>query len=570
MADFSHLMNVQTSLTKRTWPRSTTNVKSRASIFENAQRDAPGLPTFFTREKSKSLGKKKSPKDEQFDGFGDDHADVTPTKVNKRDVITARVSLFNQQNHCATCDRPVFHGPELTEVDGRRYHNWCFRCESCQAKLSNCTGNFRIENNKNFCHRCFDMLFHPQKQNYPMPNTEHLVEREQALTWDPTPAPSMLAGWQEKINAPAKNKPSNVRRGTAVQILDEEGFGFEDLESSPDSSDPFAHVGASDGFEIWRIEGDRAVRKSNRPAKDLPFDNVGMDAFRGVLYDGDIYVFLNSSTRQTGKRFAEIFYWVGKNAPVDAELALDDVLPQLRKALPRELGNVAARRIDQIQKGPFFQKFKDAYAAATTGKNFALTFKSGGFSGGKTETSLDELNEASYVFENRLIKVKLEDGTIIVGEVPCTADSITNDAVYLLETFGKLYQFNGIRCRPVERFEGRMKFQSLAAQIEKRVGAVRPPNLDFEAIMQTRNGSSDGERRFYEILAGQGPNWEPMTESETQHAIAEAHSTPRRESKYDGTKWQVRDLTIYEHSTSFFGGRNAAGPGRIRLDGRSG
>ena len=83
-------------------------------------------------------------------------------------------------------------------------------------------------------------------------------------------------------------KPSVDSRPTSVDVADE---------------NPFSNAGAVDGVEIWRVEKKegssmaKAVKKINKAVRDKPDDYVGVDAHRGTLYDGDVYIFFCTTVR---------------------------------------------------------------------------------------------------------------------------------------------------------------------------------------------------------------------------------------------------------------------------------
>lgn len=466
---------------------------------------------------------------------------------------------------------PVYQGPELTEVDGKRFHNWCFRCQSCNSKLSACTGNYRMENGKSFCHICFDKLCNPQKVNYPLRNPEanKLTQRKQSLAWEAAPSPSLISGWLDKPKD--QDNKFTARRVSesalpAAAAADTEEYGFDTVDNN--AASPFVNAGSEDGVEIWRMEDGMAVQKFNIPSRDKPVDNVGVHAHNGILFQGDVYILLNTLTKPSGKRFAEIFVWIGKDASYDDEAMALDMMPAFKNEIESTFENkISHRRIKHQAEGPFFRKFQDAYGRISP-MNFKLQYRPGGYAM-KGSDNLEAMQAAAAAFEPRLIRVHIgTNQTVDVEEVPCNEFSMSSDSVFLLETYGKIYQYNGIKCKPVERFEGRSKFQAMAKELEESIESTRPRTIDYQMVMQTRSGHSAEEQLFFEEMAGDAEPWTPMSGRQEEVAYQEAHVANRRESRYDGTKWQVRDSTVYNHSTSFFGGLSAAGPGRNK--GRSG
>lgn len=120
-------------------------------------------------------------------------------------------------------------------------------------------------------------------------------------------------------------------------------------------------------------------------------------------------------------------------------------LPKLKGEVRRAFGDIIARRIDQGNEGAFFSKFKDAYANKR--KKFALGYKEGAYEDGFVIAD-DDMQAAAAAFVDRLVKVHIEDNEVLVSEVPCEPASMTNDAVFLLETFGKVWQVRRLHfCR---------------------------------------------------------------------------------------------------------------------------
>ena len=93
-------------------------------------------------------------------------------------------------------------------------------------------------------------------------------------------------------------------------------------------------------------------------------------------------------------------------------------------------------------------------------------------------------------------------------------------------------------------------------------------NVRFRAvvdvdIMQTRTEASAPEKSFFTELEGRGLPWKPMSRRQLKTLNRTmGRLAMRSKSAYKGQRWDVNDTTLYEHSTSYFGGRNALGPGR--------
>lgn len=92
----------------------------------------------------------------------------------------------------------------------------------------------------------------------------------------------------------------------------------------------------------------------------------------------------------------------------------------------------------------------------------------------------------------------------MIEECDKSKSSITEDAVFVLETFGKVYQYNGLKCNPVERHEGRKKLLEVCKNIENSNDGTRTKAIDFEIVMQTVMQTSKGETLFFKVLAGNG------------------------------------------------------------------
>ena len=235
---------------------------------------------------------------------------------------------------CGSCHRSDFVS---FLVD--RPAKWCFRCESCKTKLSAGTGNYRITNGKNFCQICYDKLFNlAKKQKYAVfgmseEEQSKLVKsatKESALSWQRQSAPSLVSGWADAAQ-PASgkhgrgterrssmesfngfNSPSGSRTASPVpeRMDDADDFGFGS-DGGDEPAGPFDNAAQVDGVEIWRVEGKNVVQKYNEPMADRPAANVGVDAHRGTLYNGDVYVILSNSV---SPRFCALLKTVSHHA----------------------------------------------------------------------------------------------------------------------------------------------------------------------------------------------------------------------------------------------------------------
>ena len=115
-------------------------------------------------------------------------------------------------------------------------------------------------------------------------------------------------------------------------------------------------------------------------------------------------------------------------------------LPKLKREVRSTFGDIIERRINQGKEGAFFSKFKDAYANnRKKSDGYMLAYKEGAYEDGVVIAN-DDMQAAANAFKNRLIKVHIEANQVVVTEVPCAPASMTNDAVFLLETFGKVWQ----------------------------------------------------------------------------------------------------------------------------------
>lgn len=451
------------------------------------------------------------------------------------------------------------------------------------------TGNYRITNDTNFCHICYDKLFNlAKKQKYSVfgmteEQQSKLVKsasKESALSWHRQSAPSLVSGWGDAAKTPSgkavllPNEEALVvtkngemkRRGSKSSIGSGTiyGFGSPDAKvSGPDGGDrpdgTFDGAAEADGVEIWRVEGKNVVKKFNEPLTDRPAPDVGVDAHQGTLYTGDVYVILWSSTRANGKRLAEMYLWIGEESAPSGEVIAQEFGQGLQSHLNLSLGEVHGRQIRQGAEGKYFKKFKGAYAnGRTKAMGFNLDYKPGTWA----STSKHALIAASKLFVNRLIKVRIADKLVMVEEVKYEKASITAEAVFVLETYGKVYQYNGLKCNPVERHEGRNKRLEVCSNAERSNDGTRTKAIDFEVVMQTVMETSKSEKMFFNVLAGDGPAWKPLTSKQTARTLAKSRVEQRKAALYTGTKWEVKDTTLYEHHTGYFGGRNSKGPGR--------
>jgi len=101
-----------------------------------------------------------------------------------------------------------------------------------------------------------------------------------------------------------------------------------------------------------------------------------------------------------------------------------------------KFGQIDIRRIQQGAEGKYFRKFQDAFGNRRQKMGVRLEYKRGNWA----SISRQALLEASKVFVNRLIKVQIVGQQVVMTVVKYDVSSLTNDAVFLIETFGKIYQ----------------------------------------------------------------------------------------------------------------------------------
>ena len=155
-------------------------------------------------------------------------------------------------------------------------------------------------------------------------------------------------------------------------------------------------------------------------------------------------------TRSNGKRLVEIYLWMGEEShPKGEDLAREfgeglqgHITQRFSQVRGLKFGQIDIRRIQQGAEGKYFRKFQDVFANRRQKMGVRLEYKRGTWA----SISKQAMLEASTRFVNRLIKVQIVGQQVLMEEVKHEAASVTNDAVFLLETFGKIYQSVTVSC----------------------------------------------------------------------------------------------------------------------------
>jgi len=83
--------------------------------------------------------------------------------------------------------------------------------------------------------------------------------------------------------------------------------------------------------------------------------------------------------------------------------------------------------------------------------------------------------------------------------------SLTSPLSFSLNFFPSLvFRYNGLKCNPVERHEGRNKRLEVCSNAERSNDGTRTKAIDFEVVMQTVMETSKSEKMFFNVLAGDG------------------------------------------------------------------
>jgi gelsolin len=181
-------------------------------------------------------------------------------------------------------------------------------------------------------------------------------------------------------------------------------------KAAASTAEEWKGAGKKAGVEVWRIEKFKVVH--------WPKDQYG------TFYDGDSFIVLHSYKHpELEKLLYNVHFWLGKNTSQDEAGAaayktveLDDLLGQLP---------VQFREVQGFESDEFLQLFKPS-----------IKVLSGGVDSGFNKVKPEE-------YKPRLLHIKGNRKHIKVNQVECTAASLNQGDVFILDAGLNLYQWNG-------------------------------------------------------------------------------------------------------------------------------
>ncbi|KAL2535044.1 Villin-2 [Abeliophyllum distichum] len=189
------------------------------------------------------------------------------------------------------------------------------------------------------------------------------------------------------------------------------------MSSSAKALEPaFQGAGQRIGTEIWRIEDFQPV--------PLPKSDYGK------FYSGDSYIVLQTSPGKGGAYLYDIHFWLGKDTSQDeaGTAAIKTV------ELDAVLGGRAVqhRELQGHESDKFLSYYKPCIIPLE-----------GGVASGFKKAEEEEFETRLYICRGkRVVRLK---------QVPFSRSSLNHDDVFILDTKGKIYQFNGANSNIQER-----------------------------------------------------------------------------------------------------------------------
>ncbi|KAI5290788.1 hypothetical protein KEM54_000447 [Ascosphaera aggregata] len=261
---------------------------------------------------------------------------------------------------------------------------------------------------------------------------------------------------------------------------------YASAETEPAWND--GHVGLESGLRVWRIEQFEVV----------PWPKE----IYGEFYEGDSYIILHSyaieekgeKEQTTGegeegeeeevmKLGHEIFFWLGKDTTQD------------------EAGTAAYKTVelDEFLHGAVTQhrEVQESPSAEFVSLFPRLILRRGGVRSGFTHVETDAEAESGEKQKqiSTLLRVFKQPGvgrmsTVLVHEVEPTWKSLDDEDVFILETGGKIWVWQGKKCSPIEKVKGAQVVADMttAKHIETEVLSQEEPRAHV----------------FVELLAGEG------------------------------------------------------------------
>ncbi|XP_073276000.1 villin-3-like [Primulina huaijiensis] len=189
------------------------------------------------------------------------------------------------------------------------------------------------------------------------------------------------------------------------------------MSSSSKALEPaFQGAGQRIGTEIWRIENFQPV--------PWPKSNFGK------FYSGDSYIVLQTSAGKGGALLYDIHFWLGKDTSQDEAGTAAIKTVELDVVLGGRA--VQYREIQGHESDKFLSYFKPCIIPLE-----------GGVASGFKKPEEEEFETRLYICKGkRVVRLK---------QVPFSRSSLNHDDVFILDTEGKIFQFNGANSNIQER-----------------------------------------------------------------------------------------------------------------------
>ncbi|CAI9779484.1 unnamed protein product [Fraxinus pennsylvanica] len=267
------------------------------------------------------------------------------------------------------------------------------------------------------------------------------------------------------------------------------------MSSSAKALEPaFQGAGQRIGTEIWRIEDFQPV-----PLTKSEY---------GKFYSGDSYILLQTSPGKGGAYLYDIHFWLGKDTSQDeaGTAAIKTI------ELDAILGGRAVqhRELQGHESDKFLSYFKPCIIPLE-----------GGVASGFKKAEEEEFETRLYVSRGkRVVRLK---------QVPFSRSSLNHDDVFILDTKGKIYQFNGANSNIQERAKALEVIQYLKEKYHEGTCDVA---IFDDGKLQAETDSGE----FWILFGGFAPIGKKVT---TEDDIAPEKTPAKLYSIFDG---QVKDV----------------------------
>ncbi|CAI9765656.1 unnamed protein product [Fraxinus pennsylvanica] len=256
----------------------------------------------------------------------------------------------------------------------------------------------------------------------------------------------------------------------------------------------FQGAGQRVGTEIWRIENFQPV--------PLPKSDYRK------FYSGDSYILLQTSPGKGGAYLYDIHFWLGKDTSQDeaGTAAIKTV------ELDAILGGRAVqhRELQGHESDKFLSYFKPCIIPLE-----------GGVASGFKEAEEEEFETRLYICRGkRVVRLK---------QVPFSRSSLNHDDVFILDTKGKIYQFNGANSNIQERAKALEVIQYLKEKYHEGMCDVA---IVDDGKLQAETDSGE----FWLLFGGFAPIGKKVA---TEDDIVPEKTPPKLYSIIDG---QVKDV----------------------------